>query len=363
MPALKWHPFAEKFPPIEGSDWEAFKESIRAAGGNDETVKYRMVKGRREYLDGKNRDRACQELHLECKAEEVYVPDDEVKDYILRRNVHRRHMTVETRRAIVAELHADGESGRQIAGVLGVDEKTIRKDLKVEQDQTQKGSQSVSGADLSAPGNPEIAKVLGKDGKTYPATKPPIKCDNCKAKGLNLPDCPACARERDAKKRNLCDRCTKEYPGKGKPGCPACRDLNHKPKAAPKVKPPEDPEDVPFDSYGTPLPKRCRDAYCDPWIQEAIDFLGVTSVAFWQSRLSDGMRTRQKHYPEINGQEFRDGYGQVGNDLDKLLEHLKEFRPAGVCPACGGAGCSHCHMKGLVSRKLYEKLKGAANGA
>jgi hypothetical protein len=166
------------------------------------------------------------------------------------------------------------------------------------------------------------------DGKTYPAKKPRILCDRCDRVG-----------------------------GGGVKDCPACRDLNRKPKSAPKVKLPENPDAAPLDAFGTPIPKRCRDAYADPWIQEAVDFLGVASVAFWQSRLADGMRKRQQHYPEINGQEFRDGYGQVGNDMDKLLEHLKEFRPVGVCPACKGEGCGHCKMCGLVSRKVYEKLK------
>ena len=47
---LKFHPFADKFPPIEGAEWEAFKESIRLTGGPEKAVEYRMKDGVREGL-------------------------------------------------------------------------------------------------------------------------------------------------------------------------------------------------------------------------------------------------------------------------------------------------------------------------
>jgi hypothetical protein len=296
------------------------------------TWKERSVRGQETVVDGANRVLISAEEKLPRPPirKESFASDDEAREECERLNYARRQLTVDQKRVKrtarierVVEARQEGKSEREIAEDLGVSKTQVHRDLETA---------------ATGPGGPvetPDGKVTGQDGRQQPARKP----------------------------RNLCDRCTKEYPGKGKPGCPACRDLNHKPKAAPKVKPPEDPEDVPFDSYGTPLPKRCRDAYVDPWIQEAVDFLGVASVQFWQMRLADGMRKREKRYPFIMAQDFIDGYGFAGNYIDQLLEHLKEFRPAGVCPACKGEGCGHCKMCGLVSRKVYESLKGAANGA
>lgn len=162
---MDWHPFAERFPLLEGQEWESFKASIAETKGPSETVKYRIVRGKKQGLDGRNRFTACEELGMECPMEEVEVPDEEVKAYILRRNVHRRHVTRHLRQELVADLRADRMSCRRIALLLGIDEKTVRNDL--------------SGAEFSAPDSPNVEethatplKVIGDDGKEYPASKP-----------------------------------------------------------------------------------------------------------------------------------------------------------------------------------------------
>ncbi len=113
-------------------------------------------------------------------------------------------------------------------------------------------------------------------------------------------------------------------------------------------------------NFGKPIPNRCRDAYGDPWIQESIDFLGVALAQFWEKRLADCMRKRQKRYPFIMAQDFIDGYGFAGNYIEQILDHLKDNRPAGVCPTCAGEGCADCRLCGLVPREEYAKLKKAA---
>jgi lambda repressor-like predicted transcriptional regulator len=332
MPAeMKWHPFADVFPPIEGAEWEAFKEDVRQSGGNIESVKYRLVGGRKEGLDGKNRTRACKELGLPCMMEEVYVPDDEVKGFILRRNIHRWHMTAEVRRKVVAALREEGKSTREIAGTVGVSPATVHADIAANE------SAKPSGVQNRTPGT--NGKVSGKDGKSYPATQA----------------------------RKLCDRCERIAPGKGVKGCPACRDLNRKAakgkKAVKGKKATDAADEYPKDAFGNPIPARCRDAYNDPWIQEAVDFLGVTVARFWEQRLADNMKKRQKHYPFFNAKDFIDAAASAGNFMEQMLEHLKDNRPAGVCPACNGAACAKCKMSGLVPRALYEKLTAKAGAA
>jgi hypothetical protein len=115
------------------------------------------------------------------------------------------------------------------------------------------------------------------------------------------------------------------------------------------------------DHFGNPIPKRCRAAWCDPWIQSAIDTLATVAGTFRKARLADGMSKRVKHYPFFEKKDFIDGCGMVDHTLDLLLDHLKAGRPAGVCPTCQGKGCTDCGMSGLVPREVYEKLSKEAS--
>jgi transposase len=145
---MEWHPFAAKFPLLEGEEWKAFKESIRKTKGNEVPVVYRLVEGNKQGIDGRNRERACLELKLECNYEKRFFDDEaKIRDYIIRRNVHRRHMSKELRQEIVGELRADGQSTRQIAEKLGVSQSTIANDLN------------------STEQNCSVETVVGKDGK------------------------------------------------------------------------------------------------------------------------------------------------------------------------------------------------------
>jgi transposase-like protein len=189
---MQSHPFADKFPLLEGEEFDALVASVKATGGNkDQRVLYRMVDGRPQVLDGRNRELACKKARVRCYYKQVKVKDEEVKDFILRYNVHRRHMTPELRRQIVAELRADGESTRQIAAAVGVSHTTVQNDLR------ESGGKNLP---------PE---VQGRDGKTYAAAKPPtdvgdayegpILCLRCARIGTPTPpDCPKCAKARQA---------------------------------------------------------------------------------------------------------------------------------------------------------------------
>jgi len=149
---MEWHPFAERFPMLQGDEWEAFKASLKRSKGNRQPIIFRTVKGKKQGLDGRNRSKACEELGLKCREQEEIVDDSEVKEFILDCNLRRRHMTPELRKEIVAELRADGKSTRAIAEAVGVSKDTVRNDLKN------------SGGDNSPP-----AGITGTDGKTYPS--------------------------------------------------------------------------------------------------------------------------------------------------------------------------------------------------
>jgi len=215
----------------------------------------------------------------------------------------------------VAALRQEGKSERQIAEELEVSQMTVHRDLEK---LTESSNDSVKLPDT----------IIGQDDREQPAKKPPkpfcTHCQGLQRKGLEP-----------------------------KKACPMCKELRgpSKPRA-------EKLDDKPGlkDAFGNDIPKRCRDAYCDPWIQKAIDFLGVTVAAFWKERLADGMAKRKKHFPFFESQDFIDGYGMAGTAIDDILNHLKENRPAGVCPKCKGEGCLDCKMCGLVPREVYKKL-------
>lgn len=134
MPPIKidhWYPFAELFPLLEGDEREALNASVRRSRGNRDPIHYRRLKdGRNQGLDGRNRLRACQDTCTKPRLEEVMLEDEEVRDFILDKNIHRRHLTRELRQKLVAELAEGGQSTRQIASVLGVSHQTVHRDLK-----------------------------------------------------------------------------------------------------------------------------------------------------------------------------------------------------------------------------------------
>jgi DNA-binding CsgD family transcriptional regulator len=173
---MKWHPFAEKFPLLEGEEREALKESIRSTKGIDaQPILYRMKGAVMEGLDGRNRYEICRELRIKPKMKRVHVKDEDVAEFILRLNVHRRHMTREQRQQIVAELRSQGKTTRQIAEALNVNQGTVVRDLG------------------SVDARASTETVVGSDGKTYQATKPKLACRDHRVNGAGYqPDCPNC---------------------------------------------------------------------------------------------------------------------------------------------------------------------------
>ena len=149
-------PSYQLLPDLSAAEFASLKADIAAHGVQvpielDETG---------AVLDGHNRLRARDEL----LAQGVKVPDyprvvrrfksrEEKVGHVLALNLSRRHLTRSQRAELVARLRQEKWSHRRIAAALGVDEITVRRDLR--------------GATNVAP-----SKVEGRDGRTYPATRP-----------------------------------------------------------------------------------------------------------------------------------------------------------------------------------------------
>ncbi len=115
-------------------------------------------------LDGHHRVWICRELGIDCPRRVLVGLTDEDKIvHAVAVNVHRRHLSREQRRELVAQLRGSGLSARSIGRTLNVDHTTVLLDLR----------DTAPGPDGSRGGNapPDAETVTGADGKAYPARK------------------------------------------------------------------------------------------------------------------------------------------------------------------------------------------------
>jgi hypothetical protein len=142
MTEIPFHPLADIFPLMEGDEFDALVADIKANGLREKIDQYEG-----KIVEGRNRYRALQRLGIDPTADPtkyfrkaLYVHtaggeiapheqsnDERVRAYIISKNIHRRHLTAEQRRALIAKLiKAQPEkSDRQVAKTAKVDHKTV----------------------------------------------------------------------------------------------------------------------------------------------------------------------------------------------------------------------------------------------
>jgi ParB-like chromosome segregation protein Spo0J len=117
-----FHPLADRFPPIEGVEFDELVADIKANGLIEPIV---MLDGM--ILDGRNRYRAC----VAADVEPTFRPftGDDPAAYVISANIHRRHLTAEQKRDLIAERieAAPEKSDRAIADTLRVSPTTVGK--------------------------------------------------------------------------------------------------------------------------------------------------------------------------------------------------------------------------------------------
>src|SRR5690606_12121044 len=139
-------------PELSAEEYEALKADI-AQRGVQVPVEYDEDGNIR---DGYHRVRACQELGITDWPKVVRrgLTEEQKIEHALALNLHRRHLTREQRREVVAKLRAQGWSFPRIAQQLGISVGTAYADAQV----------------FKTENLPPI--ITGADGKHYPATKP-----------------------------------------------------------------------------------------------------------------------------------------------------------------------------------------------
>jgi hypothetical protein len=117
------HPFSKMFPPITDEDFDKLVEDIKKWGLLQPIIVYQD-----KILDGNNRYRACLQARIKPRfLELVEVSDASAQRYVISANIHRRHLSPDQRRALLAELiKADpSQSNRLIAATAKVSHHTV----------------------------------------------------------------------------------------------------------------------------------------------------------------------------------------------------------------------------------------------
>jgi hypothetical protein len=149
-PNYDFHPLAEIFPLVEKDELRELANDIQRLGLREPIV---LFEGK--ILDGRNRYRAAKLIKYPL-AEAHFKPLPSGVDplaFVISANIHRRHLTPEQRRGIIATLlKADPtKSDRQVADQAKVDHKTVG---------AERGK-------LEATGEiPQLENTTGADGKT-----------------------------------------------------------------------------------------------------------------------------------------------------------------------------------------------------
>jgi hypothetical protein len=121
---LPFHPLAEKFPLMEGDDLQKLVDDIKANGLREQIV---IHEGK--VLDGRNRYRAAKlaKINLAPNSFRELPVGTDPKAYVISANLHRRHLTAEQKRDLLAELIKidPSKSNRQIAEDAKVSHHTV----------------------------------------------------------------------------------------------------------------------------------------------------------------------------------------------------------------------------------------------
>jgi len=164
--SLRFHPLAEIFPLLEGAEFDELVADIKANGLREPIVTYDGM-----ILDGRNRYRACPAAGKAprfygafwAEGKKLYAVDDPAT-YVISANIHRRHLTAEQKRELIAKLirATPEKSNRQIAKTAAVSHTHVN---KVRAEMEEAGDVETVSTSLDTKGRKQPAKKKRKRGK------------------------------------------------------------------------------------------------------------------------------------------------------------------------------------------------------
>jgi hypothetical protein len=182
------HPAAELFPMMPPDQYEAFKEDVQKNGFQQDVVVYQG-----QILDGRNRYKAAIELDMLDDLPIAEMDDDTQIDpfqWVISRNLHRRHLT-ESQRAMVASKLAklqrgdnqhtkeDGPIGppsiEKAAEQLQVGKTSVKRAKSVQEHGSPELIAAVEQGEITVSKAATIAKTVPKERQLDEAKKPKPK--------------------------------------------------------------------------------------------------------------------------------------------------------------------------------------------
>ena len=140
---------ARDLTPVE---YDALTASIEAVG----ILKPVLITADGELLDGKHRRKIAAELGIDCPARIVDPVDGtQALRMAIDANTTGRLMTVEERRVLVGKMRANGMTQREVGDALGVAERTVQRDDRVQRRQVSPTAQPPSARERAA-GSPSV---------------------------------------------------------------------------------------------------------------------------------------------------------------------------------------------------------------
>lgn len=361
-------------PALTPEEFNGLKILIELEDHVDDLV-VANVNGDRFLMDGHNRFRICKELKRKTpQAREIKFPSKELAvQWVIDNQLSRRNLTDERR------SYYRGKEYLNTKQTHGGDRKTNDSEVCQPTDTLDVTPDSVS-AESKCHSDTLISDTAWKVAEKHGVSERTVHRDaefaaavdavgeeqGPEAKEAILNGTSGKTKSEVIEEIILCSRCQRL--DKPAVNCGGCKTLRAEAKArkkkaaaARKKKKQADAEaakaESNVDSFGFEVPKKCRDAWGDPWIQSTIDLLTRLSEEFRSARLADGIDKRKKSFPYFNVDDFVQGVGTIDSFFDQLINHLEENRPVAVCPACQGSTCPKCMMSGLVPGSVYESLK------
>lgn len=183
------HPAADLFPMMQGIQWKNFKEDIRQNGFQESVTLY---KG--QILDGRNRYKAAVELNMLDDLPMCEIDDDfdiDPYQWVISRNLHRRHLNESQRAKIAAKLaklkHGDNQHTRkedssiggcsiaEAANLMQVSPKSVERAKAVEEHGSPELNEMVERGEVAVSKAAKIAKEVPKEKQAGEAKKKPTK--------------------------------------------------------------------------------------------------------------------------------------------------------------------------------------------
>ena len=153
MTTLDPHPFSKLFPPISEEDFGKLAADIKLNGLHQPIVRYQG-----KVLDGNNRYRACELVKIAPKFADFNGDDAQARNYVISANIHRRHLSPDQRREIIATLLKADPT--QSSRLIGEQTKTSHHTVEAVRTELEAGGQIA-----------HQEKTVGKDGVTQSTTK------------------------------------------------------------------------------------------------------------------------------------------------------------------------------------------------